>query len=188
MKKILVLLALMFAMLVSTGTVLAEVLTSDQIEIKALINKMYAIDPDTFEYATFGAKYTNGERTVKGKYDPDRQCLLFGEFLVKEAIIKNKRVNQGCLTNYFRYPAVSDMELSPDTRTSPLPKAHINTPVVNGENAKVYVNLENAGNVMYYLKKLSVGWRIYRVESSENDATIDTMRQGDVVKVFPPEK
>lgn len=148
---------------------------------------MYAIDPDSFDNANFGAKTKNGEVIVSGKFDPDRQCRLLADFLVKKAVIKEKK-EPGCVTNYFRYPAVDDMELSLGTRTAPLPKHHINTPIINGDKAKVYVMLERAGNVMYYLRKQSEGWRIYRVESSENDATIDTQGQGDMVRVFPPEQ
>ena len=190
MKKIYILLVLIFVVLANTKIVLAETLTPDQIEIKSLIKKMYAIDPDTFEYARFGGKYKNGWVVVQGKHDLKRHCQLLAEFLVKEAVVKEDKT-QSCKTGnggYFRYPAVYEMDLSSATRSSQLPKAQIKLPIVNGDKAKVYVMLERAGNVMYYLRKQSEGWRIYRVESSENDATIDTEGQGDMVRVFPPEK
>lgn len=59
---------------------------------------MYAIDPDEFDYATFGAKHKNGEEVVAGKYDPPRQCRLLAEFLAHKAIIKEKGINQPCMT------------------------------------------------------------------------------------------
>lgn len=183
MKKIII--AAMLLIIASGVIAQAQTLSTDQAAIKSFIKKMYAIDPDTFEYATFGAKYKNGEEVVKGKYDPDRQCRLLEEFLVKEAIIKEKR-DPTCMAG-FRYPSVDDMELSPATRYAPLPKPHINTPLVDGNKAKVHVEIQNAGDVFYYLRKEPEGWRIYRVESSENSGNPDHIEEGDMVHVIPPE-
>ena len=193
MKKILVCLSFMLAMLASTGTVLAATLTPDQIEIKALIKKMYEIDPDTFEFGNFERKYKNGWVVVEGKYDSNRQCKLLEEFLVKEAVINVKGVKQGCMTGssgYFRYPQLDTMDLGSSNRVSSPPQPKIKSPVVDGNKAKVQAVLPTIdANVMYYLRKQPEGWRIYRVESSKNSATIDTMdeRQGDKIDIFPPE-
>lgn len=194
MKNVLISFTLLLVIFVSTKTVFAETLTPDQIEIKSLIKKMYAIDPDTFEFGEFGGKYKNGQVVVEGKYDPKRQCKLLEEFLIKEAIIVVKGVNQGCMTGvngFFRYPTFDSMDLESVTRVEPLPKTEIKSPVVNGDKAKVQVIFPKIGaNVMYYLKKLPEGWRIYRVESSYSSATIETMdeREGDKIDIFPPEK
>lgn len=67
----------------------ADTISSDEGAIKSLIKRMYAIEPDTFEFAEFGARYQNCEVVIEGKYDPERQCRLLAEFLVKEAILKN---------------------------------------------------------------------------------------------------
>ena len=193
MKKIFMLLVLMFAMIANTKIVLAETLTPDQIDIKTLIKNMYAIDPDTFEYGEFGGKYKKGWVVVEGKIDTKRHCQLLAEFLVKEAVVKEDKT-QSCKTGnggYFRYPNVYEMDLSSATRSALLPKAQIKLPMVNGEKAKVQVLLPMVdANVMYYLRRQPEGWRIYRVESSKNSATIETMdeRQGDKIDIFPPEK
>jgi hypothetical protein len=184
MKKLLI--GVMLFMLASPLVAQVVTLTPEQNAIKLLIKNMYAIDPDTFEYAEFGGKYKNGEVVVKGKYDPDRQCRLLADFLVKEAIIKNKRAKQGCKSG-FRYPSVDDMELSSATRIEPLPKPRINTPLVDGDKAKVHVEIPNAGDVFYYLRKMPEGWRIYRVESRENSGNPDHIEKGDMVHVIPPE-
>lgn len=174
---------LMLVLLVNSPVTLAENMTTEQATIKSLIEKMYAIDPDTFEYRNFGAKYKKGKEIHSGKYDPDRHCHLLTEFLAKEAIVEDK-VNSGCLINNFRYPGVDDEELSPRGRYEPLPKHNINTPVVNRDQAKVYVEIEkNRGDAMYFLKKLPEGWRIYRVESRQDK---DSSIIGDVVDIFPP--
>ena len=195
MKKILIALLLLLLHLLSSHAVLAETLTSDQIEIKTLIKKMYAIDPDTFEYGRFGAKYKNGDVIVRGKYDPKRHCKFLEEFLVKEAVIKEPK-DLLCMTGvngHFRYPTLDSMDLGSVTRVAPPPKPQIKSPVVDGEKAKIQVLLSTIdANVMYYLKKQPEGWRIYRVESSNSDATIDNIRtrenrsQLDKIDIFPP--
>lgn len=180
------LITIMLAICVNGSIANAEILTPEQSAITSLIRKMYSIDPYEFEAATFGAKFKKSKEIVKGKFDPDRQCRLLAEFFVKEAVIKNKK-DSGCLTG-FRYPSADDEEISPVTRYTPLPTPKINTPVVNGGRAKVHVTfLIGSANVMYYVRKQPEGWRIYRVEYSENSATIDTQEQGDMVYVFPPE-
>ena len=189
MKKLLI--TFMLVLLSHSSVTLAGTLSSEQNAIKSLIQKMYAIDPDTFEYAEFGGKYKNGLMVSEGKHDPKRQCLLLEEFLVKEAVIKNEKA-QSCKTSndgYFRYPGVSEMELSSATRDEPLPKTIIKSPVVSGDKAKIQVIFPRVGaNVMYYLRKQPEGWRIYRVESSHNSATIETKdeREGDSIDIFPP--
>ena len=190
MRKILILFSLFSLQLMSNHVVLADALTSDQIEIKTLIKKMYVIDPDTFEYANFGGEYKNGRVVIEGKYDPKRQCQLFAEFLVKEAIIKEKGVNQGCMTGvdgHFRYPTFDSMDLGSATRVYPLQKPQIKSPVVDGDKAKVYVKLKGAGDVFYYLRKMPEGWRIYRVEARESGENEDHIELGDTVSIFPPE-
>ena len=193
-EKILIALLLLLLHLLSSHAVLAETLTSDQIEIKTLIKKMYAIDPDTFEYGEFGGKYKNGKVVAEGKYDPKRQCKLLEEFLIKEAIIVVKGVNQGCMTGvngFFRYPTFDSMDLGSVTRVDPPPQPKIKSPVVVRDKAKVHVTFPKIGaNVMYYLRKQPEGWRIYKIESSNNSATIETMdeREGDSIDIFPPEK
>jgi hypothetical protein len=180
--------AFLLATLVNGCIANAETLKQEQIAIKSLIKKMYAVSFNEFEAATFGAKYKNCEEIVKGKYEPDRQCLLLTEFLVKEAVIKEKGVNQGCMSG-FRYPGLDTMDLSPLECTDPPPTPSINTPIVNGNKATVRVALkENGSHVIYYLRKQPKGWRIYRAESSVNDATLETQGQGDMVYVFPPEE
>ena len=197
MKKLLMLLALLFVMQVSVKTVLAETLTADQIEIKSLIKKMYEIDPDTFEFGRFGAKYKNSDVMVRGKYNPAKQCKLLEEFLVKEAVIKEVK-DLTCMTgndSYFRYPSLSEAYLGSSERVEPPPQPEITIPLVNGDKAKVQALLPTIdANVMYYLRKQPEGWRIYRVESSNSDATIDNIRtrenrsQLDKIDIFPPEK
>ena len=197
MKKILVYLSFMFALLANTGSVLAETLTPDQIEIKSLIKKMYEIDPDTFEFSRFGGKYKDGEVIVRGKYNPDKKCKLLEEFLVKEAVLKQPK-DVGCMSGndgFFRYPQLDSMDLGSVTRVAPPPKPQIKSPVVNGEKAKIQVLLPTIdANVMYYLRKQPEGWRIYRVESSNSDATIENIHtrenrsQLDRIDIFPPEK
>lgn len=186
--------ALFFALLVNSPVVQAESLTAEQRAIKSLIEDMYAIDPDAFEYATFGAKYNNkGERVVRGKHDADRQCRLLSKFLVKEAITKDIYSDDGagendpCMTGvedaHFRYPGVTAEVLSSfKKRTAPVPKHYIISLIVNGNAANAQVNLEQAGYVVYYLKKLPVGWRIYRVESHESLPPAE-----DVYRIFPQE-
>ena len=84
---------------------------------------------------------------------------------------------------HFRYPGVTVEVLSSfKKRTAPVPKHHINVPIVNGNTANVHVNLEQSGYVMYYLKKLPLGWRIYRVESHESLPPAE-----DVYRIFPRE-
>jgi len=188
MKSIFIALSLV---LLTNGCIAnAETLTSEQMEITQLIKKLYAVSYLEFDAAVFGAKYEKCKEVVKGKYEPARQCRLLSEFLVKEAIIKEKR-DPTCMTGvggYFRYPSLDGMDLSPVECADPPPVPHINTPAVNGSKAKVHVTFPiNGTNVMYFLKKQPVGWRIYRIESSENSATIDTMSQGDTVNVFPPD-
>ena len=191
MKKLIIVVMLF---ILTTGLIAqAETLTPEQTAARSLIKSLYEIDPGTFEYATFGAKYRNGEEVVEGKHDPERQCKLLAKFLVNEAVIhvETKGIKRACMTitgGFIRYPSADDEELSPATRYAPLPIPHINTPAVDGDKAKVHVTFPKVGaNVMYYLRKQPEGWRIYRVESSENSATIETMGQGDVVNVFPPE-
>jgi hypothetical protein len=149
---------------------------------------MYTIDPDTFEYAKFDAKYKNGNKIVAGKRDPERQCKLLTEFLVNEAIIhvETKGVKRACKAG-FRYPSVDEMDLSSATRIAPPPKPYINTPLVDGDKAKVHVEIPNAGDVFYHLRKMPEGWRIYRVESRENRGNPDHIEKGDMVHVIPPE-
>ena len=197
MTKIFISLSLFLLQLMSSHVVLAETLTPDQVEIKSLIKKMYSIDPDTFEFGKFGGKYKNGHLVVEGKYEPKRQCKLLEEFLVKEAVIKAPK-DVICMTGiegYFRYPDTvsSDMDLSSATRDKLPSKPQINTPSVDGDKAKVHVifKKENA-NVMYYLKKQNAGWRIYRVETSRNEATMESFKthgegQLDRINIFPPE-
>ena len=177
----------------SAKTVLADTLTPDQIEIESLIKKMYSIDPDTFEAKEFGGKYKNGVRLVEGKYDPDRQCKLLEEYLVKEAVIKVKRAKQGCMTGnegYFRYPHLNSTDLISYTRVELPPKPQIKIPTVDSEKGKIQVVFPKTGaNVVYYLRKQAEGWRIYRVESSHNSATIESLdeKSGDSIDIFPPE-
>ena len=197
MKKIFMLLGLLLVVFVSTKVVLAETLTPDQIEIKALIKKMYLIDPDTFEFGRFGTKYKNGDVIVRGKYNPDKQCKLLAEFLVRELVIEDEK-DSGCMTgngSYFRYPSLSEAYLGSSERVEPPPQPEIIPPLVNGDKAKVQALLPTIdANVMYYLRKQPEGWRIYRVESSNSDATIDNIRtrenrsQLDKIDIFPPEK
>ena len=183
MKKLIIMLVTF--MLVISRIAEAETLTPDQALVKALIQRMYAIDREQFEAATFGAQYNkHRDKVVAGKYDPSRQCRLLGEFLVKEVVIKEKGVNQGCMTGvdgYFRYPG-EDI-LGEGARETPLPKAKISTPEIQGDKARVYVTFIKSGdqNVFYYLKKLSEGWRIYKVESRVHEEDTDP-------DVFPPEK
>ena len=168
---------------------LADSLTPDQIEIKTLLKKMYAIDPDTFEFGAFGGKYKNGNIVVKGKYDPKRHCKFLEEFLVKEAVIKEPK-DLLCMTGvdgYFRYPGLDSMDLGSATRVYPLQKPQIKSPVVDGDKAKVYVKLKGAGDVFYYLRKMPEGWRIYRVEARESGENEDHIELGDTVSIFPPE-
>lgn len=188
MKKLLI--ACLLIIFSCSFNVQAEALSPEQNAIKSLIQKMYAIDPDIFEYATFGAKYKNGEEIVSGKIDHNRHCQLLAEFLVPDAVIpvKNKYAAKlGCMTGadgFFRYPGVGD--LSPHNNEAP-PKHHISTPVVKGDKARVYVNLDNAGNDMYYLKKLPEGWRIHKIVSRENGSTSEIIDDYDMIKIFPPE-
>ena len=173
-----------------SGIAHSDSFTKEQTEIKSFINKMYAIDPDTFEFGRFGAKYKNGEVIVRGKYNPDKQCQLLANFLVKEAVIEDKK-DSGCLTGdhgYFRYPGLDGMDLGSATRTETPSQPQIKTPVVDGDKAKVYVKLKGAGDVFYYLRKLPEGWRIYRVEARESGENEDHIETGDTVFVFPPEK
>ncbi|WP_124951945.1 hypothetical protein [Sulfuriferula thiophila] len=193
MKKLFM--ALMLLIFANSYTAQAETMTPDQTAIVTLLKKMYAIDPDEFDYATFGAKYKNGDEVVAGKYDPPRQCRLLAEFLSKEAIIKEKGINSGCMTGdagNFRYPGIDDEDLAPLTRLESLPKPHINTPVIQGDKAKVYVIFKDGRNVFYYLKNLPEGWRIYKVESRTTEnwrSDIKEVRErDDIVNVFPPEK
>jgi hypothetical protein len=196
MNKILVSLALLFFQLISVHVGLAETLTPDQIEIKTLVKKMYEIDPDTFEYAEFGGKYKNGKVISEGKHDPKRQCQLLAEFLVKEAVIKKDKA-QSCMTGnggYFRYPLLDSMDLGSETRVAPPPMPQIKTPVLNNDTGKVQVIFPTLdANVMYYLKRQNNDWRIYRVETSRNDATIESIKKNgegqlDKIDIFPPEK
>ena len=185
MKRIFI--VLMLLMLVSSLVAQADTLTPEQKAIIVLLKKLYTVSYAELEEDTFGAKYRNCEAVVKGKYDPDRQCVLLAEFLVNEAVIKEKGINQGCMSG-FRYPGADTMDLGPANCSPPPPAPHFNTPVVNGDKAKVHVTFPKVGtNVMYYLVKKSEGWRIYRAESSINEATIETEGQGDMVYVFPPE-
>ena len=193
MRKVVIFLVLLILSISSVAQ--AEKLTLDQSAVKVLVQKMYKIDPDEFEYATFGAKYKNGEEVVHGEHDPARQCRLLTEFLVKEAIIRKAGINQGCMTGgYFRYPGLGSEDLSPASRIDPLPKPLIHTPAIQGDKAKVYVTFLKSGsqNVFYYLKKMPEGWRIYRVESRVNEnwrSEIQEVRErDDVVYIFPPEK
>lgn len=113
--------------------------------------------------------------------------MLLAGFLVNEAVIKEKGINQGCMSG-FRYPGADTMELGSANCSPAPPTPHINTPVVDGNKAKVHVTFPEVGtNVMYYLRKTPDGWRIYRAESSINEATIETEGQGDMVYIFPPE-
>ena len=197
MKKVLMSITLLLVIFVSAKTVLADTLSQDQVEIKALIKKMYAIDPDTFEFGAFGGKYKNGQVVIEGKYDPKRQCKLLEEFLIKEAVIKEVK-DISCMTgngSYFRYPSLSEAYLGSSERVEPPPQPEITIPLVNGDKAKVQALLPTIdANVMYYLRKQPEGWRIYRVESSNSDATIDNLRtrenrsQLDKIDIFPPEK
>ena len=172
------------------GTAHENILTTEQAEINLFIKKMYAIDPDTFEYGEFGGKYKNGSVVVEGKYDPKRQCKLLEEFLVKEAVIKEPK-DVLCMTGvhgHFRYPGLDSMDLGSATRTKSPSQPQIKTPIVDGDKAKVYVKLEGAGDVFYYLRKMPVGWRIYRVEARESGENEDHIEPGDTVRIFPPEK
>lgn len=111
MKNLLI--AVMMFMLASSLVANAEVLSPQQAEIQLFLKKLYAISFDEFESGTFGAKFKNGTEVVEGKYDPDRQCQLLAKFLVKEAVIENKK-DSGCLTGaygYFRYPSLDGMDL-----------------------------------------------------------------------------
>ena len=115
MRKVVIFLVLLILSISSVAQ--AEKLTLDQSAVKVLVQKMYKIDPDEFEYATFGAKYKNGEEVVHGEHDPARQCRLLTEFLVKEAIIRKAGINQGSMTGgYFRYPGLGSEDLSPASR------------------------------------------------------------------------
>jgi hypothetical protein len=179
--------ALLLVIFTSSSFANAETLTQEQLAIKTLIKNMYAVSYDEFEAAKFGAKYKNCEEIVEGKYDPARQCRLLSQFLVKEAIIKEER-DPTCIAG-FRYPGLDTMDLSPLECVDPPPTPSINTPIVNGSKATVRVALkENGSHVIYYLRKQPEGWRIYRAESSVNDATLETQGQGDMVFVFPPEE
>ena len=172
------------------GTAQENILTAEQIEINLFIKKMYAIDPDTFEFGEFGGKYKNGRVVVEGKFNPKRQCKLLEEFLVKEAVIKEPK-DVGCMTGiggFFRYPGLDSMDLGSVTRIKPPSQPQIKTPVVDGDKAKVYVKLKGAGDVFYYLRKMPEGWRIYRVEARESGENEDHIETGDTVFVFPPEK
>jgi hypothetical protein len=85
MKKLLI--GVMLFMLASSFVARADTLTPEQTAIKLFLKRMYAIGFDEFEAGTFGAKYKKCEEVIKGKYDPERQCELLSEFLVKEAVI-----------------------------------------------------------------------------------------------------
>ena len=189
MKKLLFTFALIFVQLINSHIVLAELLTPDQIEIKTSLKKMYAIDPDTFEFGRFDAKYKNGEIIVRGKTNSDKQCKLLEDFLVKEAIISVEGVNQGCMTGvhgYFRYPGLDSMDLGAATRTNLPAQPQIKTPKIEGDKAKVYVKIIGAGDAFYYLRKMPEGWRIYKVEARESGENEDHIETGDTVRIFPP--
>ena len=194
MKKIFILLSLLFVIFVSTKTVLADTLTPDQIAIKTLIKKMYSIDPDTFEYAEFGGKYKNGQLVTEGKHDPKRHCQLLAEFLVKEAVIKKDKA-QSCMSGnggYFRYPLLDSMDLGSETRVSPPPVPQIKAPVIKDGTGIVQVIFPTMNaNVVYYLKIQNNNWRIFRVETSRNDATVESIKKNgegqlDKIDIFPP--
>lgn len=186
------LIAFLLAMLASSFVARADTLTPEQAAIKTFIKKLYAISFNEFEAATFGAKYKNCEEIVKGKHDPDRQCRLLAEFLVKEAIIRKKGIHQGCMAGvngYFRYPGLDGMDLSPVECADPPPVLHINTPIVNGDKAMVHVTFPKVtGDNFYYLRKMPEGWRIYKVETRENTGNPERIEESDTVNVFPPEE
>ena len=194
MKKLFFTFALILVQLINSHLVLAELLTPDQVEIKSLIKKMYAIDPDTFEYAEFGGKYKNGQLVTEGKHDPKRQCQLLAEFLVKEAVIKKDKA-QSCMTGnggYFRYPLLDSMDLGSETRVSPPPVPQIKAPVIKDGTGIVQVIFPTMNaNVVYYLKIQNNNWRIFRVETSRNDATVESIKKNgegqlDKIDIFPP--
>lgn len=188
MKRIFI--SLLVVVLANGCVASADTMSTDEGAIKSLIKRMYAIAPDTFEFGHFGRKYNKCDEVVAGKYEPDRQCKLLAEFLTKEAVVKKKN-DAGCMTGvhgYFRYPGLDSMDLSSTACPPPPPTPFIGTPIVNRDKAVVHVTFpEDTGDDFYYLRKTSEGWRIYRVETRENNGNDDHIEPGDTVNVFPPE-
>jgi hypothetical protein len=81
------------------------------------------------------------------------------------------------------------MDLGSANCPPPPPVPYINTPVVNGDKAKVHITFpHNAGDDFYYLRKTPEGWRIYKVETRENTGNPERIEESDTVNVFPPEE
>jgi hypothetical protein len=149
-------------------------LSPEQQEIYKLIQKIYSIDPHTFEFGDFNGRYQPKKwvEFMKSYFD-DAAVKHYAELLKK---------SPGADVPFFRYPGeelVNDMGDVDD-----LPKVTIKPAVVNGSDAKVIVitgdkNYEH-GHVVYFLHKTDRGWRIVnalgmKYTFSDNDTGVNVL-------------
>ncbi|NMG74731.1 hypothetical protein [Aromatoleum diolicum] len=166
--------ALMF-----TGLVYAaqnEALTSDQLEVKYFIEKMYSYDPGSVEHGNFDSKLQplmlNRVSPGGGKYNPVKQCQLLREFfeeglIVKRQIAKEKTECSPGDVGYVLYPTLDDDNQSISTRYITIPRPEIDTPRVLGGKASVAVFTGKSKGLdyprarsLFFLTKSDQGWRI----------------------------
>lgn len=165
--------------LLFTGLVYAaggEVLTSEQLEIKHFIEKMYSYDPGSVEHGNFDSKLQplmlNRVSPGGGKYNPVKHCQLLREFFQEDLIIKRQVAKEKteCLpgdVGYVLYPTLDDEIQSISTRYITIPRPEIDTPVVHGNKAKVAVFTGNdkdwgypRARSLFFLTRSEQGWRI----------------------------
>lgn len=169
MKQWFLRLVVAFLMLGACVFAIAQDLNRDQKDVFDLMRRMYGVSSLTFEFGEFD-----------GKYQPKKHCPFLSQFLTKELLTKD---DQGSCGNTFRYPTASNEDLSLFPKFLPVPQ--FGTPVIKGDRAEIKVLFltydkkhKDGGRCLYFLKKLSEGWRIYRVRT-DAAASIPEQFEGD---------
>lgn len=170
MKRWLLRLSAVVLMLCACAFASAQNLSQDQKEVLDLVKRMYAVSSRTFEMGRF---------PENGKFQPEKHCPFLSQFLATEALLKDK---QGACASQFRYPTADPEDLSRFPKFLPIPKFGV--PVVKGDKAEIkvlfttYDKKPDGGRCLYFLKKTSEGWRIYRVRI-DTAADIPEKYEGD---------
>ena len=171
MKKILSLLILGL-MIFGTGTSFAYdkngVLTVDQKDVIALMQSLYKIPPETFDFAEFDYDF----KRFKGNFSKSRHNELLFQYFDRKILVRSTPVTSSKSESYevpLRYPRFPEPnELMAENRSGPLPKIKVLTPEIDNDRAKVLVKISDGSICHYFLKKLPQGWRIYKVRSFLN--------------------
>ena len=125
--------------------------SADEVAILDLMHGLYKI-PVTQYFA----------REFKGKYNPEQSCVLLSQFFT-EGMYRSKVKPTDCL-GADRHPTHRAQD--GDGEYQPVPSPKHGTPKVNGNLAEIVLTMSGdhrqTVRLEYYLRKLPVGWRIYR--------------------------